>query len=48
MIFEVGEDVAALDLPAGSRASVAVYTHYIHAMAIVGTLATHFSGGENR
>jgi multidrug resistance efflux pump len=47
VIFEVGEDVAALNLPAGSQASVAVYTHYIHAMAIVRKIILRIKSWEN-
>jgi multidrug resistance efflux pump len=47
VVFEVGEDVTALDLPAGSQASVAVYTHYIHAMAIVRKIILRIKSWEN-
>lgn len=47
VIFEVGEDVTALDLPAGSQASVAVYTHYFHAMAIVRKIILRIKSWEN-
>jgi hypothetical protein len=47
VIFEVGEDVTALDLPAGSQASLAVYTHYIHAMAIVQKIILRIKSWEN-
>ena len=47
VVFEVGEDVTALDLPAGSQASVAVYTHYIHAMSIVRKIILRIKSWEN-
>jgi multidrug resistance efflux pump len=33
--FEYGEDIAALNLPAGTQASVAIYTDRVHALSIV-------------
>jgi multidrug resistance efflux pump len=35
VVFDYGEDIAALNLPAGTRASVAIYTDRVHALSIV-------------
>ena len=35
VVFEYGEDVEALDLPTGSQASTAVYTHHLRAISLV-------------
>lgn len=45
--FEYGDDVAALNLPVGSQASVAVYTHYFHAMSIVRKIILRIKSWEN-
>lgn len=45
--FEYGDDVAALDLPVGSQASVAVYTHHFHAMSLVRKIILRIKSWEN-
>jgi len=35
VVYEYGEDVEDLDLPTGSQASIAVYTHHLHAITLV-------------
>jgi multidrug resistance efflux pump len=47
VIFEYGDEVAALDLPAGSQASVAIYTHHFHAMSIVRKIILRIKSWEN-
>ena len=47
VIFEYGDDVEALDLPTGSQASIAVYTHNFHAMAIVRKIILRIKSWEN-
>ena len=47
VVFEYGDDVAALDLPVGSQASVAVYTHHVHAIAIVRKIILRIKSWEN-
>ena len=46
--FEYGEDIAALNLPAGTQASVAVYTDRVHALSIVGRSSCHEELGALR
>jgi multidrug resistance efflux pump len=45
--FEYGEDVEALNLPTGSQASVAIYTHNFHALAIVRKIILRIKSWEN-
>ena len=45
--FEYGDDVAELNLPIGSQASVAVYTHHFHAMSIVRKIILRMKSWEN-
>ena len=47
VVFEVGEDVEALDLPAGSQATVAVYTHHLHAISLVRKIILRMKSWEN-
>jgi multidrug resistance efflux pump len=47
VVFEYGDDVADLDLPAGSQASVAIYTHHVHAMAFVRKIILRIKSWEN-
>ena len=47
VIFEYGDDVAALNLPVGSQASVAVYTHHFHAMSLVRKIILRIKSWEN-
>jgi multidrug resistance efflux pump len=45
--FEYGEDVAALNLPAGTQASVAVYTDRVHALSIVRKIILRMKSWEH-
>jgi multidrug resistance efflux pump len=45
--FEYGDDVEALNLPTGAQASIAVYTHKFHALAIVRKLILRIKSWEN-
>jgi multidrug resistance efflux pump len=45
--FEYGEDIAALNLPAGSHASVAVYTERVHALSIVRKIILRMKSWEH-
>ena len=47
VVFDYGDDVAALNLPVGSQATVAVYTHHVHAMAIVRKVILRIKSWEN-
>lgn len=47
VVFEYGEDVAALDLPIGAQVGVAVYTHKLHALAIVRKILVRIKSWEN-
>ncbi len=47
VVFEVSEEVTALDLPVGSQATVAVYTHHVHAMSIVRKIVLRMKSWEN-
>lgn len=47
VIFSYGEDVASLELPAGSQATVAVYTERMHALAIVRRILLRIKSWEN-
>lgn len=47
VVFEYGEDVAALNLPPGAQVSVAVYTHNFHAMSIVRKIILRIKSWEN-
>ncbi len=47
VVFEYGEDVEALNLPAGAQASVAVYTHHLHAIALVRQVILRIKSWEN-
>lgn len=47
VVFEYGDDVAALNLPAGAQASVAVYTHHLHAIALVRKVILRIKSWEN-
>jgi multidrug resistance efflux pump len=47
VVFEYGDDVAALNLPVGSQATVAVYTHHFHAMSIVRKIILRMKSWEN-
>jgi len=45
--FEYGEDIAALKLPAGTQASVAVYTDRVHALSIVRKIILRMKSWEH-
>ncbi|WP_442485623.1 HlyD family secretion protein [Aeoliella sp. SH292] len=45
--FEYGEDVAELNMPVGSQASVAIYTHHFHAMSLVRRIILRIKSWEN-
>jgi multidrug resistance efflux pump len=45
--FEYGDDVEALDLPTGAQASIAIYTHNFHALAIVRKIILRIKSWEN-
>lgn len=47
VMFEYGEEVEALNLPAGSQASIAVYTHHFHALSIVRKMILRVKSWEN-
>jgi multidrug resistance efflux pump len=45
--FEYGEDIAKLNLPAGTQASVAVYTDRVHALSIVRKIILRMKSWEH-
>jgi len=45
--FEYGEDIAALNLPAGTQASVAIYTDRVHALSIVRKIILRMKSWEH-
>jgi multidrug resistance efflux pump len=45
--FEYGEEIENLNLPVGAQASVAVYTHHVHAMSIVRKIVLRIKSWEN-
>jgi multidrug resistance efflux pump len=45
--FEYGEDIAALNLPAGTQASIAVYTERVHALSIVRKIILRMKSWEH-
>lgn len=47
VVFEYGDDVEALNLPTGAQASIAVYTHHWHALAIVRKVILRIKSWEN-
>jgi multidrug resistance efflux pump len=47
VIFDYDEDIAALNLPAGAQASVAIYTHRVHALSIVRKIILRMKSWEN-
>jgi hypothetical protein len=47
VVFDYDEDVAALNLPAGAQASVAIYTHRVHALSIVRKIILRMKSWEN-
>lgn len=47
VIFEYGNDVAELNVPAGAQVYVAVYTHKVHALSIVRKILLRIKSWEN-
>jgi hypothetical protein len=47
VIFDYEEDVAGLNLPVGSQASVAVYTERVHALSILRKIVLRIKSWEN-
>ena len=47
VVFEYDEDIASLQLPIGSQASIAVYTHKLHALSIVRKIILRMKSWEN-
>jgi multidrug resistance efflux pump len=47
VLFEYGDDVAALNLPVGAQATVAVYTHHIHALGFLRKIILRIKSWEN-
>lgn len=45
--FEYGEDIAKLELPAGTQASIAVYTDRVHALSIVRKIILRMKSWEH-
>ena len=46
-MFDYEEDISGLDLPAGSQASVAIYTDRVHALSIVRKILLRMKSWEN-
>lgn len=47
VVFDYDEDVAGLNLPVGSQASIAVYTDRVHALSIVRKIILRMKSWEN-
>lgn len=47
VLIEYGEEVEALNLPSGAQASVAIYTHHMHALSIVRKIILRIKSWEN-
>jgi multidrug resistance efflux pump len=47
VVFDYEEDIAGLDLPAGSQASIAIYTDRVHALSIVRKIILRMKSWEN-
>jgi multidrug resistance efflux pump len=47
VVFDYEEDISALNLPAGAQASIAVYTHKVHALSIVRKIILRIKSWEN-
>ena len=47
VIFDYDEDIAGLNLPAGAQASIAIYTHRVHALSIVRKIILRMKSWEN-
>jgi hypothetical protein len=46
-VFDYDEDVAGLNLPVGSQASIAVYTDRVHALSILRKIVLRIHSWEN-
>ena len=46
-MFDYEEDIAGLNLPAGSQASIAIYTDRVHALSIVRKIILRMKSWEN-
>ncbi len=47
VVFDYEDDVAGLTLPAGSQASVAIYTHRVHVLSLVRKIILRMKSWEN-
>lgn len=47
VMFDYEDDIAGLDLPAGSQASIAIYTDRVHALSIVRKIILRMKSWEN-
>jgi multidrug resistance efflux pump len=47
VVFDYEDDITGLDLPAGSQASVAIYTDRVHALSIVRKIILRMKSWEN-
>jgi multidrug resistance efflux pump len=47
VVFDYDEDIAQLNLPAGAQASIAIYTHRVHALSIVRKIILRMKSWEN-
>ena len=47
VVFDYGDDVAALHLPIGSQAITAVYTHHVHALSIMRKIIIRIKSWES-
>jgi multidrug resistance efflux pump len=47
IVFDYYDDIAALELPAGAQASIAIYTHRVHALSIVRKIILRMKSWEN-
>lgn len=47
VVFEYDDDLAALNMPIGSQASVAVYTHKLHVLSILRKILLRIKSWEN-
>ena len=47
VVFDYEDDIAGLDLPAGSQASIAIYTDRVHALSIVRKIILRMKSWEN-
>jgi multidrug resistance efflux pump len=47
IVFDYDEDISGLDLPAGSQASIAIYTDRVHALSIVRKIILRMKSWEN-